>query len=472
MNCGNDHVQSGATRSRDLTVPADASPMSSAGSVMSTDVIVVGGGVSGCACAAVLAAGGARVLVVSSALDVVGLPGYGPVVESPTGEWGELLGVMASLPPGLRRAWLETALIPGTGEAALVVDRRVVSIDSKRALENMPGVQFRQALITGFQPASNARVASGPAGCGQRSDSGSAMSPGEDLAEVESAFGERFAAAAVVLAPGLGLGGVVRVGAETLAGGRYGEVAATSLYEGLVRHGVTFTETEARVGDRYAHLPTWAVEGGGLVRVAEKTDSAPRECGVFESTAGATLSHEVAEVRSRLARLLSADECLAATDRARIPGWPEWFPPAPHLSVAGEARVFICAPDGCGRADGERLLESSGEGSTGRFWPDGAATGEFYLDLGTRRANQQQQTSQAQVAAGSDCGPASRLGYEVRALTVDGLSVDGRLSVMGSGVWVAGQAAGCRGYLESLRSGVSVGRDVLQHLIGRGCVRG
>lgn len=470
MMCGNDSGQTGAARPEDPAASAEWSPIDPGGSGLTTDVIVVGGGVSGCACAAVLAAGGAHVLVVSSALDVVGLPGHGPVVESPTGEWDELLQVLASLPLELRSAWLETALIPDTGEAALVVDRRVVSIDSKRALEEMPGLQFRQALITDIRMVAGASVGAGAeaTACdgGWRSDATFTASPGKEVVEVESAFGERLAAATVVLAPGLGLGGVVRVGAETLAGGRYGEVPATSLHEALVGHGVSFSDAEARVGDRYACPPAWAMEGGALVGVMDIAEATVRER-EFCDTTGETLSEEVASARARLARLLCAEERQSSADQSRIRGWPEWFPPAPHVSITREARLFMCAGDMSSLAEDGQATDLRTRGSMGRLWPDGVATGEYYLSLGGQEAGEQWQ-----MPAGSQSGPATRLGYMVRACTVAGLGREGRLPGMGSNVWVAGQAAGCQGYLESLRSGVSVGHDVLHHLIERGCIRG
>ena len=56
---------------------------SSRGTGAPPTVIVVGAGVSGTACAAALAGFGTRVIIVNSALDVVGLPAYGPAVETP-----------------------------------------------------------------------------------------------------------------------------------------------------------------------------------------------------------------------------------------------------------------------------------------------------------------------------------------------------------------------------------------------------
>lgn len=187
-------------------------------------MIVVGGGVSGCACAAQLAVKGIAVTVISSALDVVGLPGYGPTVSVEAGGWSELKEVFQSLSEPIRCAWLNASLVPASGEPMLIVDRRAVSVETKRALERIPGLEFRQALVTDLRPRTDGSV------------------------EVESAFGEVFSADAVVLAPGLALKGRVEVGEQVLPGGRYGEVPANDLAEVLARLGVELKESEIDVG--------------------------------------------------------------------------------------------------------------------------------------------------------------------------------------------------------------------------------
>ncbi|MCL5735438.1 MAG: FAD-dependent oxidoreductase [Actinobacteria bacterium] len=196
-------------------------------------VIVVGGGVSGCACAATLARGGAQVTVISSALDVVGLPGYGSEVRADNG-WSEIAETFAGLPLELRLAWLKSSVLLETGEPVLFVDRRAVSVESKRALERMPGLEFRQALVT--------EVRLRDLG----TDSGASV-PGPAI-EVGSAFGEVFQGDALVLAPGLALGGEVVVGSEVLPGGRYGEVPANDLRAALEGLGVEFEPVTAFVG--------------------------------------------------------------------------------------------------------------------------------------------------------------------------------------------------------------------------------
>lgn len=290
-------------------------------------VVVVGAGVSGCACAATLAAAGFRVTVLNSALDAVGLPAYGPDLVCEEEGLGRVLATLWSLPAPLKEVWLRAAAVGqpraavgqpwlgserdsgrlatgvrerltvsfgdgvcggaelgpegnrlGPGEEVggdlglashahsggrpgltsdggpdrdtcpdlatdlgeglrgvslgglfLNVDRRLVSIETKRLLETMSGLEFRQGLV------SNLHVE---------------KREGRDCVVLETVFGEVLEAEAVVLAVGLSLGGRVQIGEDRLAGGRYGETPSDGLLEALGRYGVEFNAVTVQVGAR------------------------------------------------------------------------------------------------------------------------------------------------------------------------------------------------------------------------------
>jgi len=225
-------------------------------------VIVVGGGVSGCACAATLAAGGNHVIVVSKALDTVGLLAYGPDLHSHRQAPGRLREVLDSLPSPLREVWLNAAAVAepdcscGTGGRArgsidsvasapaellwtsgavfLNVDRRVLSVETKRVLETMRGLQFRQGLVDDLRVETEG------------------VAEAEHSVAVETAFGEVLRADAVVLAVGMSMGGEVAIGEDRLLGGRYGEMPSNGLLEALLRLGVELEEVKIEVGPRFA----------------------------------------------------------------------------------------------------------------------------------------------------------------------------------------------------------------------------
>ncbi len=80
--------------------------MSSRAEVDGPRVVIVGAGVSGCACAGVLATAGVEVLLVSASLDAAGMPAYGPVVPAAGAPGGaRLLAAVGGLPHDRRCGW-------------------------------------------------------------------------------------------------------------------------------------------------------------------------------------------------------------------------------------------------------------------------------------------------------------------------------------------------------------------------------
>lgn len=401
-------------------------------------VIVVGGGVSGCACAARLSCLGASVLVVSSALDVVGLPGYGPVLDAGESGWAGILEAFSLLPEALRWAWLGSAWLLESGDPTLIVDRRAISVETKRCVEQMPGVSFRQGLVVAIR-----HVA--------------------DAMEVETAFGEIFEADVVVLAPGLALRGEMAVGDDRPAGGRYGEVPANELHDVLARMGMKFRETEVHVG---AHLSD--EQARDLRRRFEPMSANSPRVAENRSSDVAVAVVSLAELMTQPDRPCStgeslADDALAEVLRAvkalgggetNCRAWPEGFPlppywtqTPPHPAIMG---LSVCTNDETG-TDQEVWLV-----------PDGTTTCEWYVASRSTRPDAEQLEERAGVASGrgdvwdsQSAGlVASRLEYSVKAMIVDGVDEKGKTEIGQDRIWVVGRCAGARNYLESLLSGV------------------
>ncbi len=472
------------------------------------DVIVVGAGVSGCACAATLAEAGARVMVVSSALDVVGFPSYGPAVGPTVGGWQEIEQVFGSLPAALSFAWLDTASVPENRLPLLVIDRRAVSIETKRVLELIPGLQFRQGLV------SDIRVVAPPDGETMRFDGTAA--PGA-LVEVETVFGERLRARMAVLAVGLSLGGTVSIGGQQMAGGRYGEVPATALQEALLRAGACFADRDMYVGARYGADSAVVAETlaasdcddvsvtVGLIPIGRLLD------GVGERQSEPGLCESVRAVARCAAGCAPAHAKTAPTFR-----WPAEFPQPPHGThpffpaiavVAAARRVSPISEEGA--------LQRAVPHSEPRLWgaaagsrevtpepvllPDGAAMLEFYQaergaladsrSVGVPLQHGEPIEDSRMVRPSEEGGheaalgpyldgglggrgprcspegePASRLEHQVHASILTGLD-DGRCVPGFDGrVWAVGQVAGAQGYLASLGSGLSAAVGLLNAL--------
>ena len=202
-------------------------------------VLVIGAGVSGCACAAALVERGVRVQLLNSALDRLGHPGYGPELVSTRGRAG-VVKALAALPRVVRDVWVEAGVSPAGDGGVVAVDRRRISIELKRALDSLPGLELRQGLVNDLRLMGGA---------------GEAVGPGEEQAAagvtVETVFGEVFEAEAVVVAVGLGLRGVVVAGQDVMPGGRYGETRAEGLVDALERLGAHLREEKIEVGPRF-----------------------------------------------------------------------------------------------------------------------------------------------------------------------------------------------------------------------------
>ena len=381
-------------------------------------VIVVGAGVSGCACAAALAMAGHQVTLVNSAMDRVGLPAYGPDILV-GGGWEEIETLFSRVPLPLRRVWLEAGMRPAGGEGLLNIDRRRVSIESKRVLEELPGLQFRQGFVVDLRVVRTNSVLEGNGAVpGEPGWAGPALAARPCwLVEVETVFGEVLTSERVVVAVGLSLEAQTTVGADVMPGGRYGEQSSDGLHRALGKIGAQFGDVSLEVGPR---MSKWNAQC-----VAESTGTGPAD------------------------GLVRWELIVAATGPALHP-WPESYPPAPHLDPSLRETAILVSGTSGGAADVRRLAPA--------ISPDGAATWEAYLAFGSGAA--------ARLSGRDDEGPemvASRMPSIVQAKDVSALGRDGRMDagLTCTPVWVVGRAAGAQDYLQSLLSGVLAAEDVV-----------
>ncbi len=440
-------------------------------------VLVVGGGVSGCACAAALAAAGIRVQVVSPALDAVGLPSYGPDLVPEGGGVEGIAAILESLPSPLREAWRAATrlALPGKGDGPgcglsvetgfeargaaeagagsemagagkargdagdaaaghevadvwrgdgritgrdgggdevagraaaskwgagrdqvgrgtsgggalggdarghetldretgglgsvghgtvnlsrldhgtrrglglfrgfstssgyLNVDRRLLSVQTKRMLESMEGLEFRQGLVEDFWIEQDPGREPGP------------------RVSVRTVFGEILQADVLVIATGVSLGGEVAIGEDRLKGGRYGEMSADGLLEALRRHGVLVKETSLQVGARlpcgqevWEYLPSW----GRKAAVSEWVSQGVEDCAQPGRYRGAARELErmrllPVEFRPVAQQGEQGWDQVPTADRRASLEWPLEYPPTPYQDTSpvswGLAIVSSC----------------------------------------------------------------------------------------------------------------------------------
>jgi hypothetical protein len=421
------------------------------------DVIIVGAGVSGCACAAALASAGLKVTLMNSAMDRVGLPAYGPDLVGGDGGWSLPQDCLDSLPKPLRDVWLGAATAPAGGEPVLNIDRRRISIETKRILEQVPGLQFRQGFVTDLR-----LLEQGPPAGGVLEDqnmnerSKPAGRSSLHRAQVETIFGEVFEAEIVVVAVGLSLGGSVVSGAEATPGGRYGEPSSDGLRGALERLGAEFCETHLDVGARISRR---VAAEQGWISSASHTSSA-------SWASSASSASYISDADSGDERVIRGD----ALEEVLVPAlneypsvvWSAEFPPAPHWQVDLRLDRMVLERR-VGEHMGSAPTHGSGATSLPALSPDGAATAEMY-------ASPTGPFAEESAATGEDAGPiAGRMPLSVRAMTVAGLADAGRMQVGGepAPVWIVGRAAGAPDYASSLASGVRAASDIVSVLTGR-----
>lgn len=372
---------------------------------------------SGCACAATLASRGVWTTLVNSALDVTGMPGYGPVLGHIRFALDGVLRVIAvldALPRELRCAWLSGSLLCRPeidGMGGIIVDPRAVSLRVKWVLEQYPRLRLRQAQVTSLEPHE------------------------EGGWVARSAFGDEFRAAHVVLAVGLSLGGRLTVGSQTLEGGRYGEMAADALRESLQRLGIRFRESGLVVDYtdcvRFEAPPTGAVPLQSLATAGEGATAQET------ATSGVNGWSVWLDAIGRWAREFSSWEAqLAHGERG----------PAPLLNYSLEGSSMV-RPQWALRPVPEQRGGHGGMEDATTLYPAGLATSEWAGVTG-RRDGQSLEGAYR-----------SRLGYEVRADVMRDGDEDGRIAGM-SGVWAVGRVAGGSSYLDSLASGVKTAAAV------------
>ena len=367
---------------------------------------------SGCACAGALASRGVPVMLLSGALDSVGRPQFGPVVSA-KGGLAEIAEVLGQLPKELREVWSDAAMV-AEGAGFLIVDRRMVSVETKRRLEGMPGLEFRQGIACEV-------VVRG--GNGRGSDGG------RRRVVVETGFGEALQATAAVLAVGLDLGGEVseqRAGKEEIDSERR---VRAGLQTSLERVGVELVEVSVIVG------PSVALEVGAGENAGMKSEEVVG--GAEQAEQGETV------VRVPVERVV-----------ARKPSeWPGDWPLSPLWCEDLWPKTALVGLD-------------AGPVTKPRMSPDGVVTGEWYVGAEAMISAKGRQAEDG--GKGKPVGGAvTRMGEVRRGLVACNVDEAGRLQGdrgEADAVWITGRAAGARSYLESLAAGVRTGAAVAEAL--------
>ena len=195
------------------------------------DIVVIGGGISGCEASYISAANGARTLLISINTDSIGYMAFENYISDVKGiaAAGKTLWDDLILKCAAKKNRIDfnnaSSIKKDSTEDMIIIDRKRQMIKLKEIIENHENIETRQSLVI-------------------------------DLIFKDSIYhtvtndGTIYKSKVIILAPGTFLDSIIFWGSYNIAAGRPGEIASKSLLRNLIKIGFKFKETKVYCGPR------------------------------------------------------------------------------------------------------------------------------------------------------------------------------------------------------------------------------
>jgi tRNA uridine 5-carboxymethylaminomethyl modification enzyme len=420
------------------------------------DVIVVGGGHAGTEAAVAAARAGARVALVTSALETIGQmscnPAIGGVAKGTVvREVDALGGIMgrATDLAAIQFRMLNRSKGPAVWAPRAQCDRGLY----RRAVRGL--LEEHARLVTVQGTVARLVLAEGS----------------QRVAGIETLEGRRFAAASVVITTGTFLRGRIHIGTTTsVSGGRAGEAATTHLAEQLERAGLTVarfkTGTPPRIDGRSVDFTKLEIQESELAQFQYRWSH-------FWGSAefrGSSFENTIPSLETRNSKLKALPQ---------LPCWITYLEEPGKRIIADNIRLSAMyggaiasrGPRYCPSVEDKIVKFPEAERHQIFLEPEGLDTAELYVNGLSTSLPADVQLAILRTVRGLEQVRMTRAGYAIEYDYYPPTQLDATLQVRAlHGLYFAGQINGTTGYEEAAGQGVIAGLNAALAVRGKASV--